>query len=325
MINGTHFVNDRRAPTTIEGDEFLTQIFANIPGKVVLCRPNGSGFAQQFWKPGLCAILPPAPWYFCMSTVRGLADDGKVRRRNIDLECTACLVLDDVGTRLPPSVITLEPSWVLYTSTKLWNANTHSESPLGEPVDNYQVGFILNGGMESRSAARLLQQLKKTALGPLVLTAATQPYRIPGSVNYKHDPPCVAKLIHWLPERRYTPSEIAQRFAILPPRPPRRPSRRTQLHDDAGDPVWEQFRRRGWVMGEPSGDWWPVRCPWQDLHSDHSMDGSADSGVAYRPRMGGELALFKCFHSSCVERKWIDCFDELVHRVDPRKLHRRRR
>ena len=321
------FARERGDPASISADQFLTEIFTGIPGRVVLCEPNlkHNGFDQQFWTPGLCDTLPPRTWYFCISSVKGRADDGKVRRRYAELQCTACLILDDVGTRLPFSVVTLEPSWVLYTSTKLWNSTLGAEASDGEPTDNHQVGYILDGGMEPSSAARLLQQLKKTVLNPLVLTAATQPYRLPGSVNTKKGKHYVAKLVHWVPEHRYLPSEIAAHFAILPPRPRRRPVRRSvHFNDDGRDPVWKEFRRRGWVLGDPVGDWWPVRCPWQHLHGDHSMDGQPDSGICYRLRMGGGPALFKCFHSACVERTWIDCFDELVHRVSPRKLYRRR-
>jgi hypothetical protein len=322
-IAKTQTASDSEHPADPTADQFLTEIFAGIAGRVVLCEPNPGGwFDQQFWSPGLCASLPPACWYFTMSTARGLADDGRVHRRYADLERTGCLVLDDAGTRLPLSVITLEPSWVLYTSTKLWDFTTGKESPNGEPADNHQVGYILDSGMRPTSATLLLRELKKTVLGPLVLTAATQPYRLPGSVNTKKGKLFIAKLVHWVPERRYLPSEIARHYDLGPkPRIAPRPNIR---YRNDGDPVWSALRRGGYVLDKPHAGWWPIRCPWEDEHGDHSMDGKPDSGIGYRPRQGGLGAAFKCFHTACLQRGWLHLFDKLVHELPAGKLRVRR-
>ena len=79
------FARDFVEPASVTADQFLTEIFFDIPGRVVLCRPAGGGFTQQFWEPGLCATLRPGCWYFCIGTVHGLAEDGTVRRRKGDL------------------------------------------------------------------------------------------------------------------------------------------------------------------------------------------------------------------------------------------------
>ena len=312
----------KRASPTLEvavtADGFVAEIFAGIPGRVVLCRPNPKGhyFEHQFWKPGLCATLPPDCWFFCISTVNGLADDGKVRRRKSDLRRTACLVLDDVGTRIERTVVTLPPSWVLKTSVKLWDHVAGEEAPDGRPTDNFQIGYIIDSGMDPGSAGLLLQALKTNdELKDAVLTAVTQPYRLPGSINRKHDPPFASCLVVWEPATRYLPSEIARHYA-LPPKPkapePRPVFRRFR---DDGDSVWQALQRGRYVLSDkPVNGWYPIKCPWQDEHHEHSMDGRADSGIAYKPRHAPLGAAFKCFHSCCTGRGWRDLYDLLVRR-----------
>ena len=308
---------DQTASTAsaVTADEFLIEIFAGIPGRVVLCKPNAKGhFDQQFWQPGLCAALPAGCWYFAISTVHGPAEDGKVRRRYVDLRRTACLVLDDVGTRIRCEAVTLAPSWVLKTSVKLWDHAIGKEAPDGAPTDNMQVGYILDSGMNPASARLLLEALKKNdALKDAVLTAGTQPFRLPGSLNLKHDPPFASRLILWDPQTRYLPSEIARHYD-LPPKP--KPVVETSLvrrFPDGGDPVWRALQRGNYLLSDkPRQGWYPIKCPWQDEHREHSMDGKPDSGIAYKPRHAGLGASFKCFHSSCTARGWRDLYDLLV-------------
>jgi hypothetical protein len=306
-------------PSTITADDFLIEIFAGIPGRVVLCRQGrgNGGFYQLPWRPGLCATLPPACWYFCISTsVAPIKPNGTITRQFVDLRRTACIVLDDVGTRIPREVVTLPPSWVLKSSVKLWDHAAGKEAPGGAPTENFQIGYILDGGVDPSSAARLLDAIERNVdIDEAVLTAVTQPYRVPGALNLKHDPPFAARLVLWEPSTRYLPSEIARHYAVTPPPKPAEPRPITRRFDNDDDQVWRALQRGRYLLSDqPRHGWYAVKCPWQDQHHDHSMDGKAGSGVAYKPRQGDRGAVFKCFHSSCASRSWSDLFRLLVRR-----------
>jgi hypothetical protein len=284
-------------PSTVTADQFLVEIFAGIPGRVVLCRPTAEGhFDQQFWKPGLCATLPPGCWYFCIAAVKGLADDGKVRRRFGDLLRHGCIVLDDIGTKIDRDLIILPPSWVLESSP-----------------GNWQVGYIIDSGMDPGSARLMLAALADAKLMDAGAKAATQPFRLPGSLNFKHDPPFAARLVVWEPQTRYLPSEIARAYDLGPKPKPVEPRPVTRRFRDDGDPVWRALQAGRYVLSDkPRNGWYAIRCPWESEHGDHSMDGKPDSGIAYNPRHAGLGAAFKCFHGACAARGWADLYNLLV-------------
>jgi len=265
----------------------------------------GMGFDQQFWEHGLCATLPSDTWYFAIGSVKGLARGGKVRRRFEDLRRVACIVLDDVGTKIDRDLVTLPPSWVLKTSVKDWN---------GVPTDNMQVGYILDGGMDPGTARLMLNALADRKLMDPAAKAVTQPFRVPGSLNKKHTRPFAAHLIVWNPQARYLPSEIARHYDLGPPRPKVAPPPRVHVrHRDDSDPVWRALLAGRYVLSDkPVNGWYPIRCPWQDEHHEHAMDGKPDSGIAYKPRHAGLGAAFKCFHGSCAARGWRELHDLLV-------------
>jgi hypothetical protein len=309
-----YFDRERIDPATVSADDFLAEIFAGIPGRVMLCRPNmrTGGYQQQFWRPGLCATLPPDAWLFAIATVNGLAD-GMVRRRYEDLRRHACIVLDDVGTKIDRDRITLPPSWVLKTSVKLWDRAARKEAPDGEPVANMQIGYVIDAGMDPGSARLLLKALADNKVTDEGATAATQPFRLPGSLNFKHDPPFAARLVVWEPSARYLPSEIARHYNLGPKPKPAEPRPITRRFDNDDDPVWRALQLgRHLLSDQPRNGWYAIRCPWQDEHHNHSLDGKPDSGIAYKPRHAGLGAAFKCFHGSCASRGWRDLHDLLV-------------
>ena len=219
-----------------------------------------------------------------------------------------------IGTSIDREPVTLPPSWVLKTSVKLWDHAAGKEAPDGTPTDNLQVGYILDGGMDPASAHLLLEALKKNdALKDAVLTAGTQPFRLPGSLNLKHKPSFAACLVVWQPQTRYLPSEIARHHDLGPKPKPVVENRVVHRFRDDGDKVWRALQAGRFVLADkPINGWYPIRCPWQDDHREHSMDGRIDTGIAYRPRDAGLGAAFKCFHSSCAARGWRDLYDLLV-------------
>ena len=185
---------------------------------------------------------------------------------------------------------------MLTTSVKLWDHAAGKESPDGTPTDNMQVGYIVDAGMDPATAGLLLEALKKKdALKDAVLTAVTQPYRLPGSLNLKHDPPFAARLILWDPQTRYLPSEIASAYA-LGPKPKTVPRRRAapRFHHDSDDPVWRALQAGRYVLSDKAA---------QRLVSDPVPVGGRPSRAldgrkaGQRRRLQAETGGFKCFHS----------------------------
>jgi len=81
----------------MDADEFLTTIFDQAQGVVVVCNAEDS-FRSRRWAPGkpLSGTV-----YFCISTVSDRNPrDEILQRRTQDLVLTYDIVLDDVGTKV---------------------------------------------------------------------------------------------------------------------------------------------------------------------------------------------------------------------------------
>jgi hypothetical protein len=113
---------------------------------------------------------------------------GALSRAHDNLVRTYVIVLDDIGTRVPPERIKLRPSSRLEIS------------PL-----NFQYGYILAGGIAPDAADALIEALARAGLCDKAAGGANRLMRLPGSVVNGF----TARLHEWNPELRYSRTDIA--------------------------------------------------------------------------------------------------------------------
>jgi hypothetical protein len=136
--------------------------------------------------------------YFCLSS-HYPGDDGVVRRKKSQFRGLHCLMLDDIGSKIPADRVTLAPSWSIETSP-----------------GNYQVGFILDEPiLQTPAADRLMNAIIAAGLcdpganGPTARLA-----RLPVAINGKYDGPFQCRLVEWRPDLRYSVEAIVEGLQI---------------------------------------------------------------------------------------------------------------
>jgi putative DNA primase/helicase len=269
---------DAVLPENVTADQFVQTIFANATGAPVVAlirpaKPGGSGYRRQYpWQPEFFAHILPGSWYFCISTTNTVEPGGYARRRKADLACTACVVIDDVGTKTDRSrveTVLPPPSWMLKTSSK-------------GSAGNFQWGYILKSGAPPGDAETLIKRLAGLGLTDGGAKDAAHVFRLPGSLNEKYDPPFAAELTLWQPERRYTLDELATN---LPPQ-------------YGEDPVVAWLERRGMVHHYRPDGGFDITC---HQAARHSTGTDGDSSTTYWPASGGRKPGFACLHENCAE------------------------
>lgn len=248
---------------------------------------------------------------FYFGTASVFEVDGEVRNRN-DRFCGAyCLVLDDIGTKLPRDQVPeafREPSWIMETSP-----------------GNFQYGYIYEDIIEDVAVAQaVVDQVVHGVGADTGGNLACKLVRLPAGHNLKDqhrgpDGSCFAvRLVEWNPDRWFLPKDLMKwagcsvtwedlqrgvRGAL------QRDSRRVlgttafrnvEYHDGGVvDEVAEWLIEQGLVI-ETLGTWWTIRCPWWRQHS--SQDEAAQT-AGYSPlgAQGGAVPKgsrrFHCFHS----------------------------
>lgn len=277
----------------VRPDQFISRIFAGTKGTPVVAQiraAKAGSFARHYaWTPDFFAQRSlPGAWYFCSSTTNTVEKNGHARRRKADLAATACIVVDDVGTKVDRSRVEAllpAPSWVLMSSLPNGTAG------------NFQWGFILAGGEQPAGAAKLLERLADIGLTDAGAKDAAHVFRLPGSLNEKYQPPFAARLEAWAPERRYTLADLA---AKLPPE-----------HDDR---VVAWLERRGMVYQHRSDGGLDITCPWA---AEHTAGNDGDTSTTYWPATGGRPPGFRCLHGHCDGRD-VKAMFEWIRSVDPR-------
>lgn len=231
-------------------------------------------------------IEPAANCYMAVSSFKP-GDDGAIHRRKANFAGLHLLMVDDVGTKVRPDVISLDPSYLLETSP-----------------GNYQAGYLLAEPVTDRALAEAVinamvaQGLATDGIDP-GMKGVTRYARLPVGINNKpalvaeHGQPFKVRLAEWEPERRYTLDEIISAYQLKLGRArPASPAPPSPLHSSA-DPLLAWLTERGQIKGPANPEGWiPISCPWLDEHT-----GRADTGAAYLPPSG-----FKCHHGHCESR-----------------------
>lgn len=280
---------------------FLAAVFHELPDKAAATVTSflGNPATSKQW--GNCApcgkIVTPATAnnYFCVSS-HYPGDDGVVRRKKTHFAGLHCIMLDDIGTKIPHERVCLPPSWSIETSP-----------------GNYQVGIILDVPIiETAAADRLMNAVIHAGLcDPGSNGPTTRLARLPVAINGKYDGPFRCRLAEWRPELHYSAEAIVDGLQIeLAPagRPTRRKRSATaitvpaEFADDNDDvylaaplenPVIGELKKRGQYKMPIGGGKHDITCPWVHEHSD-----ALDTGAAYfepddlYPRGG-----FHCCHS----------------------------
>jgi hypothetical protein len=185
------------------------------------------------------------PWYF--ST--GASSDRKHRRAK-DFVAVRAIILDDIGTKIDPDKITVEPTWRLETSK-----------------DNYQWGYLLKTwDTDIEKADGLMQALVGGGYQDKGVNRACRLFRIPGSLNTKKDRDnFVADLITIDGARTFTLNSIAKAFNLKFAPIEKKEGDAAPINLE--DPIFKWLQERGMVRHELTEGWWEIDCPWAGEHS----------------------------------------------------------
>jgi hypothetical protein len=229
--------------------------------------------------------------------------DGSVRARQSNFAALVAIVLDDVGTKVPPERLAgIEASWEIETSP-----------------GNFQVGFILSRPITDVQKATKYQAAYVAAgLCDSGATGATRWVRIPKAINGKpkhrnrSGQTWACKLRVWNPDKRFTPEELLAAFGLTLANEPARNShdvvavgqspmaKKVDWSDNevytpkaAENPVITALKAQGLYKRQTSEGKHDVTCPWVGEHTD-----ALDTGAAYfEPSKQFPTGGFRCQHS----------------------------
>lgn len=308
----------------ISNEEFLRAVFGDdlqlahvtafseSPDKL---DPNDREQSARCWAGGWYSqkkrsLKPELNTYFTISIFEPFADDSgckRAKRRKSLHRVTCCIVVDDVGTKVPRDVVTLAPSWQLETSP-----------------GNCQVGYILAGGgetdrmrVEGLVNAMVAKGLAVEGNDP-GMKGVTRYVRLPQGSNLKS---AYIKqfgpsgwrccLTEWKPERTYTIADLAKAFGITEGDVDRYADRDEFKQARPGaapgsDPVLTAFAAIGAYKHPLSDGWHDVTCVKLHEHTD-----CADNGAAVRVNDDGSYG-YRCHHKHGGELKFpkvVEWFD----------------
>jgi putative DNA primase/helicase len=247
---------------------------------------------------GLPVVNCALPWFVgsdtnnfvAISTFRKGAD-GKYHRRKENFAACHLIMVDDVGTKIQPCQIPLEPSYKLETSP-----------------GNYQYGYLLAApGLDGDLIARVIDAMIAQGLAAdgkdPGMKGVTRYGCLPVGWNTKAKyierlgAPFVHQLEEWHPDRRFTLQEIIEAFELDLDRAHTRGGVRVETDDS----ILKVLEAKGLVKGPVNGKAgvWDIVCPWVEEHTDR-----ADSGAAYFQAHfdGRDTPGYRCHHGHCESR-----------------------
>lgn len=209
-----------------------------------------------------------------------------------------CVVLDDVGTKVPENKIPkVRTSWKLETSP-----------------GNFQYGYILDPPTSDQAAYEaFMHELGRHNYTDRGSVDCVHLFRVPGSL---HRTGFRARLTQWRPKNTHTLQTLTQAFGVSPRKARRGPVFQEPTQEQVqSDPYMPWLLAQGLIVRRPGRSGWiTIVCPWAEGHSND------DSTAGYLP--GAEA--FKCFHEHC-ENKTIQEFDQWCKRqgwVHPKAIQR---
>jgi hypothetical protein len=261
----------------------------------------------------------PLALYFATATCKP-DDDGKLYHRKKLFKSLRVVVLDDIGTKVPMSIMPADfpPSYIIESS-----------------AGNYQYGYILDEPVETLAAAEaLIQLVYESGYSDEGGKTPVKLVRLPEGVNGKKGDkgPFVSALTS-LTDTVYTPQEILDALQIhvkwedvlldadsvtktrasksLGTTPWASVSPKAQAMNGYIDPVLEWLYDEGHVANDNGGEWVDVKCPWFEGHS-------TGETARYKPLGRGDNVdqrAFYCHHGSCKDTSSTEDFLKYVARL----------
>lgn len=290
----------------ITNDEFISEIFGEpvVNLAPLVCSkagdPDKTGWPAEAWP---CDTTDSNKnWYLAPSLFAADAT-GEYRAKKELAKSIHALMLDDIGTKVDPERLALEPSWRIETSP-----------------GNYQAGFIfIEPIIDIARVEKFKQRLLEEGLCDKGATGATARWmRMPDAINGRPkygSPAFRCKLSHWKPENKYTLEELES--ALLTSASPD-PKDTTQKIDQdlithiytphtGINPVIEKLKSKD-LYKKPLGNGkHDITCPWVHEHTDQ-----IDNGAAYfEPSDGYPNGGFKCHHSHGAQYRIKSLLDHL--------------
>ncbi len=303
----------------VSNQEFLRAIFGKdfIWSHVTyFFHDPGAGFSDESKKAWLGSYYVNAELkefsnqYFTISLFNE-TEDCLARRRKELFKSTHCIVIDDVGEKIPIDLLLTKPapSWILETSP-----------------GSQQWGYILTEPCTERaSVENLLTGLVHKICPDGVdsgMLGVTRYVRLPEGYNTKKNKVALnngkifkCKMIIWQPEIKVSIERLADAFEIdLSKSSKHIPSGDYDFLEDhyaAKHPAWQILEIKS-ILDEGHYD---VSCPWANEHTDPSDDRATVFILS-----DGYMS-FKCHHGHCTNRtgkdllnymqKYIIDFDDL--------------
>lgn len=297
-------------PYPVSNHEFLQTIYRDLPdgvrGMIVSSKGNPNQKSQGFWNATPYDEDTKTPDdhnnYFTLSTFFP-NEKCEYKRQKKFFSGMCAVMLDDIGTKIIPDFLDLEPSWKIETS-----------------LGNYQYGYVLKTPiMDSKIADGLVNAVIAAGLcdpgagGPCARLA-----RLPIGINGKYDPNFQCKLKEWHPERAFTIEQLINGLGLdmtLAAKIQTKKQLARALHES--DPIYLPCPQENRILAElkkrslyksPLGEGkHDITCPWCHEHTDE-----ADGGTAYfEPDSTFPIGGFHCFHGHCKERDIHTLLDHL--------------
>jgi hypothetical protein len=250
---------------------------------------------------GLPAFIKPENNnYICVSAFQAGAD-GVYRRRKANFAAMYTVMVDDIGTKVAPERIAMEPSVQVETSPGNAQAWYFLDPPELDPIraDLLLMRMIASG-------------LCADARDP-GMRGVTRYGRLPIGRNGKGvyverlGKPFVQRVTRWQPDRRVPLDDLARAYGLdLTPAP--KPRRKPRPLGKPDDNVLQELEALDLYAGPLAGveGGHLIVCPWLHEHTDGDESGTAyfEPGEENSWRGG-----FKCHHGHCIYRG----IQELVH------------
>lgn len=301
----------------------LAELFKGLDPdeRAILCSVRGNpseadptAWVGTPWHSGACPLHHDRNNYVAISTFR--EEDGRFKRRKAQFAKTWCIMIDDIGTKIPKPALPkdLIPTLVVESSP-----------------GNFQVTYFLEQP-ESDSAyvtdaiRQIIAKLTGGGVDP-GMAGVTRVLRLPEGVNGKptsivDGKPWRCKVWVWRPEIRTTWDELAAAFSL---------ERRYRSFVEPNDGVTLErkrcfelikyaLKRLGRIKHATGYGWMDITCPWIDTHTARSNTGAA---VAPPMQKNGYMGAFKCHHGHCESKNWGDLeswvADEVVRQGQRRR------
>lgn len=273
----------------MELDTFITQVFGALAADevvgIVQRGKDTRGWQLQPYKPGRTKLRSDAASYYCISTLSRPDSNEPLRRLMANMRRCPIIVLDDIGTKIP---------WKVFDGKPLFHYVMET-SP-----GNFQAGLKFSGTLEEAQA--LIEAFIEGGYSDPGARDVHRLVRLPGSQNFKFDPPFTARLTeeNW-DEPAYTFAEAIAEFGLTPREPTSlRATKRVWSGDTGGDVILKWLTEQGMVLSEANSDGWLfIECPWSDEHSDGRTDAKYQVG-------NGATGTVHCFHGACQHRTQQD-------------------